>query len=86
MFLGSKIDNKKTKLAIQNKQKKCRRQVKLLGITIDEKPTFTKQVTNTCSLSNNRLRALTRIRRFLSPKKTELLSEAYIMLVFNTAL
>ena len=78
MFLGSKIDNSKIAFAIENKQIKCKREVKLLGITIDEKLTFTKHIANICSLVNNRLRALTRIRRFLSTEQTKYLSEAYV--------
>ena len=79
MFLGSKIDNSKITFAIENKQIKCEREVKLLGITIDEKLTFTRHIANICSLANNRLRALTRIRRFLSTEQAKHLSEAYIM-------
>ena len=40
MFLGSKIDNSKITFAIENKQIKCKREVKVLGITIDEKLHF----------------------------------------------
>ena len=83
MFLGSKIDNSKITFAIENKQIKCKREVKLLGITIDEKLTFTKHIANICSLANNRLRALTRIRRYLSTEQTKYLSEAYIMSAFK---
>ena len=83
MFLGSKIDNSKITFAIENKQIKCKREVKLLGITIDEKLTFTRHIANVCSLANNRLRALTRIRRFLSTEQTKYLSEAYIMSAFK---
>ena len=57
--------------------------MKLLGITIDEKPTLTKRIANLCSLANNRLRALTRIKRFLSTEQTKYLSEAYIMSGFK---
>ena len=57
--------------------------MKLLGITIDEKLTFTKQIANVCSLANNRLTALTRIKRFLSTEQTKYLSEAYIMSAFK---
>ena len=78
MFLRSKIGNKIT-LAIENKQIKCKRKVKLLGITITEKLTFTKDIANICSLANSRLRALTRIRIFLSTEQTKYLSETYIM-------
>ena len=76
MFLGSKIDNCKITFAIENKQIKCKREVKLLGITIDEKLTFTKHIANICCLANKRSEALTRIRRYL---QTKYLSEAYIM-------
>ena len=79
MFLGSKIDNSKITFAIENKQIKCEREVKVLGITIDEKLTFTRHIANICSLANNKLRALTRIRRFLSTEQAKHLSEAYIM-------
>ena len=54
-----------------------------LGITIDEKLTFTRHIANICSLANNRLRALTRIRRFLSTEQAKYLSEAYIMSAFK---
>ena len=83
MFLGSKIDNSKITLAIENKQIKRKRDVKLLGITIDEKLAFTKHIANICSLANNRLRALTRIRSYLSTEQTKYLSEAYIMSAFR---
>ena len=83
MFLGSKIDNSKITFAIENKQIKCKREIKLLEITNDEKLTFTRHITNICSLANNRLRALTRKRRILSTEQTKYLSEAYIMSAFK---
>ena len=79
MFLGSKINNSKIKFVIENKQIKCKREVKLLGITIDEKLTFTNHIANLCSVTNNRLRAMTRKRRFL----TKYLSEAYVRSAFK---
>ena len=83
MFFGSKIDNNKITFAIENKQIKWKREVKLLGITIDEKLTFTKHIANICSLANNRLRAFTRIRRFYSMEQTKYSSETYIMSGFK---
>ena len=83
MFFRSKIDSSKITFAIENKQIKCKRDVKLLGITIDENLTFTKHIANICSLVNNRLRALIRIRRYLSTEQTKYLSEAYIMSAFK---
>ena len=83
MFLGSKIDNCKITFAIGNKQTICKRELKLLGITIDQKLTFTKHIVNICSLANNTLRALTRIRRCISKEQTKYLSEAYIISAFK---
>ena len=40
MFLGSKIDNNEVTFAIENNQIKCKKEVKLLGITIDKKTYF----------------------------------------------
>ena len=59
------------------------REVKLPGITIDEKLTFTKHTGNICNVANNRLRALTRIRRYLSKEQTKYLSETYIISAFK---
>ena len=86
MFLGSKIDNNKITFAIENKQIKCKRKVKLLGITIDENLTFTMHIANICSLINNRLRALTRTRRFKLTELTKCLSEVYTQQTFQRRL
>ena len=83
IFLGSKTDNRKVTFATENKKIKCKREVKLLGITIDEKLTFTKHIANICNMAKHRLRALTRIRRFLLTKQRKYLSEAYIMSAFE---
>ena len=53
MFLGSKIDNSKITFAIENKDIICKREVKLLGITIDEKLTFAKHIANIRSLAKS---------------------------------
>ena len=92
MFLGSKIDNNEVTFAIENNQIKCKKEVKLLGITIDKKLTFTKHIANICSLENHRLRALTIITRFLSTEQTKcfVLFLLYLKLILcqllNTAL
>ena len=46
MFLGSKIDNSKITFAIEKNQIKCKREVKLMEITIDEELTFTRHIAN----------------------------------------
>ena len=80
-FSDPKIDNSRITFAIEIKQIKCKREVKHLAIAIDEKLTFTKHIANIRSLANNRLRALTRIRRLLSTEQTK--SEAYILSAFK---
>ena len=57
MFLGSKFDNCKITFAIENKQIKCKSEVKLLGITIDEKLTFMKHIVNICSLAKQQIKS-----------------------------
>ena len=69
--LGWKINNIKSTFTAENNQLKCKNEVKLLGITMAEKLTLTKHIANICRLENNRLRASTRIRRFLSMEQTK---------------
>ena len=66
-FLSSQIDNKKITFMIEKKNLKCNCEVKLLGITIDDKLFF-----------NKHLRALIRIRKFLSTEKIKYLSKVYM--------
>ena len=68
---------------IENKRAKSRSEVKLLGITIDDKLSFTTHIENLCSTASNRLRALARIRKFISFEQVKRLSEAYIMSTFT---
>ena len=65
MFLGSNIDNSKITLMIENKRVKSRSEVKLLGITIDDKLSFNTHTENVCSAASKLLRALARISKFL---------------------
>lgn len=83
MFLGSKIDNNNIKFIVEDKILQRKNEVKLLGIIIDDKLTFTKHINNLCNLASNRLKALTRIRKYLSTEQTKHLAEAYIMSTFN---
>ena len=83
MFLGSLVNNNNITFIVENRHIKSTNEVKLLGITIDDKLTFTKQINNLCSKASNLLRASTRIRKFLSKKETKRLSEAYIMSTFK---
>ena len=76
MFLGSNIDNSKITFMIENKRVKSRSEVKLLGITIDDKLSFTTLIENLCSTASNRLRALARIRQFTSFEQAKRLPES----------
>lgn len=53
--------------------------VKLLGITIDDKLSFNKYIDNLCNIGNNRLRVFTRKRKSLPTEQTIRLLEAYGM-------
>ena len=83
MFLGSNIDNNEITFMVEDKKVRSKTEVKLLGITIDDKLSFNKHISNLCSTASNRLRALLRIRKFLSLEQAKRLSKAYIMSTFK---
>ena len=83
MFLGSNIDNSKITFMLENKRAKPRSEVKLLGITIGDKLSFTTHMENLCSTPSNRLRASARTIKFISFEQAKRLSEAYIMSTFR---
>lgn len=82
-LLGSLINNNNITFTVENKHIKSTNKVKLVGITTDDKFAFTKHINNLSSTISNRLRALTRRRKFLSKEQTKLLSQAYIMSTFK---
>ena len=57
---------------VENKCIKSSNEVIHLGISIDEKVTFAKHVKNLSNVASNHLRALTRIRKFLSRGQAKL--------------
>ena len=83
MFLGSNIDNSKIIFMIENKRVKSRSKVQPLGITKDNKLSFTIHIENLCSTGSNRLQALARIRKCILFEQAKRLSEAYIMITFT---
>ena len=83
IFLGSNIDNGKITFMLENKRVKSRSEVKLLGITIDHKLSFTTHIENLCSTASDRLRTVARIRRFISFEQRKRLSKPYIMSTFE---
>ena len=83
MSLGSNIDTSKITFLIENRKVKSRKEVELLGITIDNEMSFTIHIENLCSTASNCFRALARICKFISFEQAKRLSEAYIMSTFT---
>ena len=54
MFLGSNIDNNEITFMVEDKKVRSKTEVKLLGITIDDKLSFIKYISNLCSTASNR--------------------------------
>ena len=52
IFLGSNIDNSNIAFMIENKKVKSRAEVKVPGITIDNKLSFTIHIENLCSTAS----------------------------------
>ena len=68
---------------IENKRVKSISEVKVLCITIDDKLSFTTHIENLCSTESNHLRALARIRKFLSFEQAKRPTKAYIISTFT---
>ena len=83
IFLGSNIDNSNIAFVIENKKVKSRAEVKVPGITIDNKLSFTIHIENLCSTASKSLRALARIRKFISFEQAKHISGAYYMSTFT---
>ena len=57
--------------------------VELLGITLDKNLNFKNHIENICCKSNNKIKALFRIRSFLTLEQAKVLEEAYILSNFR---
>ena len=57
--------------------------VRLLGITIDQNLTFKNHITDLCKLASNKLKALQRIRKYLTIDQTKMLTHAFIYSQFK---
>ena len=58
-------------------------EVKLLGVTIDRQLSFLPHIRNICGKALIKIRALVRIRSYLSQKQADLLFSSHIMAPFN---
>ena len=82
-FLRSSINNNNIRFIVQDKHINRTNEGKLLGITTDNKLTFTKHLNNLRNTASNCLRALARIRKFVSQEQTKRLSYPYITPIFK---
>ena len=57
--------------------------VKLLGVTIDSKLRFNEHVKSICQKTNNKIKAFSRVLRYLEPQKASLLYNSFILTNFN---
>ena len=58
-------------------------EVKLLGVTIDNKLSFLPHILNICGKAITKIKALVRIRHYLNQKQADLLFSSHIMSPFN---
>ena len=78
MILSSDKKEKKYDLNINNSIISSEKSVTLLGIEIDNKLNFDKQVSNICRKANNRLNAIGRIQNCLEKKEKEAVINAFV--------
>ena len=81
MFLGSGGEG--LSINIGNFKIQGTNTVKLLGVTLDRKLSFSNHISDICSKADNKIRALLRIRKFLNTRKALQLCDAFIMSHFK---
>ena len=59
------------------------KEVKLLGVILDNKLSFFPHIVNVCGRALSKIKALMRVRNYLSQKQADLLFHSYIMSPFN---
>ena len=77
MFL-SKYKNIERKMSFDEKTIKSSDTVELLGITLDKNINFKRHIQNICRKTNNKTKALLRIRKFLNLEQAQVLAEANV--------
>ena len=81
MYLGSEKTD--LKIEINNKVIYPQKEVELLGLTIDNKLSFSLHIKRICKSANNKLCAILRLRRSLSISQTKLLMNAHVFSYFH---
>ena len=82
MFLGNK-DFNDVSLNVFDKTIVAQKEVELLGVTIDNKLSFSSHIKNICTRANNKLSAIIRLRSSLSIAQTKLLINAHVLSHFS---
>ena len=82
MFLGGK-DVSGLALSVGNLNIKATDYVKLLGVYIDNQLKFDIHIESICKKANQKVRALFRIRKYLSENQTKSLCDAYVLSCFR---
>ena len=77
------VNNQDNDIKIGNDVITSGNSVKLLGVTIDNKLNFNEHVDNICKKANNKLQALARIAKYLSPDKLRIIMKTFIESQFN---
>ena len=81
-FFGIKEDHELS-IEINGDVIKMSDTVKLLGITIDSKLRFNKHVKTICQKTNDKVKAFSRVERYLEPQKASLLYTSFILTNFS---
>ena len=81
IFLG--INDPNLGLNIDGKMVICSKEVKLLGIILDNKLSFLPHIKDMCSKATKKTKALLRIRNYLNVKAAKLLCNSFILSTFN---
>ena len=79
----NKADNSELEVRISDKVIKSEPNVRLLGVTIDNKINFDLHVSDICKKASAQLNALCRLRKFLSFKAKSVLIQSFVFANFN---
>ena len=82
IFFGLKEDHELS-IEINGDVIKMSDTVKLLGVIIDSKLRFNEHVKIICQKTNNKVKAFSRVVRYLEPQKASLLYNSFILTNFN---
>ena len=84
MFLGKNLNyDDSITISVGGEVLLPTKEVKLLGVTIDNKLTFSKHIKTMCSKTNSKISVFRRIRNFISLKRAKILYNAFISSTFK---